>query len=153
MMNPQERLEAFWAGQRPDQIPYIIYWNEWRHTADDPAWQSLFDQGLRVTYQVCTAAEKTKNVQYREDCYEENGRKLTRRMMQTPVGEVYAVSEQGWMQKYWITTADDYRAMKYIAEHTELTSNYEKFEIKIKEVASRGIAHIMLGSRSPLTVM
>ena len=149
-MNPQERLEAFLAGQRPDRIPYTIYWNEWRHTADDPAWGPLFEKGLRVTYQVCTAAEKTKNVQYRQDCYEENGKKLTRHTMQTPAGDVYAISEHGWMQKYWITTADDYRVMKYIAENTELTPNYEAFEIKAKEVASHGIAHTMLCSRSPI---
>jgi len=152
-MTPQERLEAFWAGERPDQIPYTIYWNEWKHTASDPTWRPLFKKGLRVTYQVCTAAEKTKNVQYRQDCYEKDGRKLIRHTMQTPAGEIYAISEQGWMQKYWIKTADDYRVMKYIAEHTELTPNYEAFEIKKKEVASHGIAHVMLGGRSPMQMI
>ena len=149
-MDPQERLEAFWAGERPDQIPYTIYWWEWRNSADDPAWQPLFDQGLRVTYQVSTVAEKTKNVQYRQDCYEENGRKLVCQTMQTPAGEVYAISEKGWMQKHWIKTANDYRIMKYIVENTELTPDYGSLEIKKKEVASHGIAHVMLGSRSPL---
>ena len=47
-MDIRERLEAFWLGERPDQIPYTIYQNEWRHTADDPAWQELFQKGLGV---------------------------------------------------------------------------------------------------------
>lgn len=149
-MNPQERLEAFWAGERPDQIPYTIYWWEWRHTADDPAWKPMFDEGLRVTYSVCTAAEKTKNVQYHEDSYEQNGRKLIRQTMRTPIGEVYAISEEGWMQKHWIRTSEDYRVMKYIVEHSELTADYGTLEIKKKEVASHGIAHIVLNARTPM---
>ena len=34
-MTIRERIEAFWAGERPDTIPYTIYQNEWRHTKDD----------------------------------------------------------------------------------------------------------------------
>jgi len=149
-MDPRERIEAFWAGDRPDQIPYTVYWWEWRHLADDSTWQPMFEQGLRVTYQVCTVDRKTKNVDYFEDQFEQNGRKLTRQTMRTPIGEIYTISDHGWTQKYWIQTAQDYKVMKYIVEHTELVPNYEALDIKTKEVASHGIAHVMLGARSPM---
>ena len=48
-MKIRERIEAFWAGEQPDQIPYTIYQNEWRHYASDPAWDALFQNGLGVT--------------------------------------------------------------------------------------------------------
>ena len=62
-MTPEERIEAFWAGEKPDQIPYTVYWWDWREISDDPAWQGLYEKGLRVTYQVCTVDEKFKNVE------------------------------------------------------------------------------------------
>jgi len=36
--------------QSPDQVPYTIYYNEWRYTQDNPAWLSLFEDGLGVTW-------------------------------------------------------------------------------------------------------
>ena len=53
-MNIQERINYFWEGKKPDQIPYTIYWNELRHTVDNPAWKPLFEKGLGVTYGVST---------------------------------------------------------------------------------------------------
>jgi hypothetical protein len=149
-MDPMERIEAFWAGERPDQIPYTIYWWDWRHIADDPAWQPMFEQGLRVTYQACTLASKTQNVEYSEEAYEENGKKLTRQMMRTPVGEIYKILEQDWTQKYWLEIAQDYRVMKYIVENTQLVPDYEALDRTKKEAASHGVAHVSLGARSPM---
>ena len=85
-MTPEERIEAFWAGERPDQIPYTIYHNEFRHTKDDPAWQPMFADGLRVTYSVCTVGSKTNNLEYSHDSYTEDGHRIDRNTTKTPVG-------------------------------------------------------------------
>ncbi len=149
-MNPKERIEAFWAGERPDQIPYTIYWWEWRHYADDPAWQPMFKLGLRVTVPVCTVDSKMRKVECSENCYNENGRELTRHTMRTPVGEVYCISEQGWTRKYWVETPQDYKVMEYIIAHTELSPDYGALDVMQRKMASYGIVHVSVGARSPI---
>ena len=74
-MNIQERLEAFWAGERPDRIPFTIYQNEWRHTASDPAWQPLYERGLGVTWHVATVKEEwlAGKVDWKNEVYQIDG--------------------------------------------------------------------------------
>lgn len=152
-MDPRERIEAFWAGERPDQIPYTIYWNEWRHTQDDPAWGPMFGAGLRVTFGVATAGTRHRNVEHLRTTVRENGQILQREILRTPVGEIYRDSQAGWVQKYWLQTAEDYRVMRYIVEHSEVFPNYEAYHRRETEVADYGIVHASLGSRSPLQVI
>ena len=110
----------------------------------------MFEKGLRVTYQVCTVKSQTENIEYSEIPFTKNRREYIRKCMKTPVGEIFSVTEDGWTQEYWLKTKDDYKVMKYIVENTRLSPAYEALEIKRKEVASHGIAHVMLGDRSPL---
>jgi hypothetical protein len=95
-MDIRERLEVFWAGERPDQIPYTIYQNEWRHTADDPAWQKLFKMGLGVTYHCSPFELKAGSVEYAGDMFRENGNTIERKAMRTPAGEVVETYLDGW---------------------------------------------------------
>jgi hypothetical protein len=148
-VDPQERIAAFWAGERPDQIPYTIYWNEWRHTRDNPAWGPMFAAGLRVTYGVNTAGTRTPDVESLRTEVEIEGRRLNRQIMRTPVGEIHRDSAEGWVQKHWLETAEDYRVMRYIVDHTEVFPNYEAFFQKEKETSDHGIVHVSLG-RTPL---
>ena len=119
-MNIHKRLKAFWSGERPDQIPYTIYYNEWRHIADDPAWQAMYEAGLGVVWGCSTVRSKRSNVEWSDDSYKENGHQIRRRTMRTPIGNIYTTSVDGWRQKYWLETAEDYRVMTYIVEHTDL---------------------------------
>lgn len=126
-MNVREQLEAFWSGERPDQIPYTIYQNEWRHTADDPAWQPMFEQGLGVTWYVPTYDVTLHNVEIIDEHYVENGTQMHRQVQRTPVGEITAVWARGWHRKYFLETAEDYRVMAYIVERAEITPAYETY--------------------------
>ncbi|NLM25546.1 MAG: hypothetical protein GX208_05465 [Firmicutes bacterium] len=148
-MNIQERLEAFWSGEKPDKIPYTIYQNEWRHTQNDPAWIELFKAGLGVTYLVPTVKTEQKNIQWKKQAYQENGREFVRTTITTPVGEIYQIDADGWTQKYFLETKEDYQVMTYIAKNTQYYPDYEGFLAKEQAIKPYGVALIAAG-RTPI---
>jgi hypothetical protein len=149
LQEPVEWLEAFWAGQKPKQIPYTIYYGEFRHTKDDPYWHQLFEAGLRVTYAVSSFKSETKNVEYINDTINHDSRKISRQVMRTPVGEIAKTFFNGWEQEFWLKNAQDYRAMQYIVENTELTADYDSYRQLEQQVGPYGIVHVNL-LRTPL---
>ena len=139
-MNIRERINAFWSGEQPDQIPYTIYWNEWRHTSNDPGWQALYDMGLGVTWYLRSFEMKTRNVETEDRTYEEDGHKIRRVTRKTPVGEIVAIREDGWDKKFFLDTPEDYRVLTYIVENTEIIPAYESYEAIAKSLPPWGIA-------------
>ncbi len=126
-MDIRENIEAFWKGQKPRRIPYTIYWWEWRNLSAQPEWWNLFKEGLGVTYTLSVVSQRRKNVEYLEDTYVENARILKKRIMRTPIGEIYSIVEDDWVQKYWITTKEDYKVLTYIVENTEISPDYDSY--------------------------
>jgi hypothetical protein len=151
-MTIRERIETFLSGERPDEIPYTIYQNEWRHTADHPAWQPMFAQGLGVVWYLRTFATAFRNVETTEEPYEERGRKMRRQTRRTPVGEISATWADGWHQKYFLETPADYRVMTYITEHTDLTPCYDAYLARVAELPPHAIPVPELW-RTPLQIM
>lgn len=148
-MNIQQRLEAFWSGERPDQIPLTIYQNEWRHTADDPAWQAMFENGLGVTHHVPSFHFHAPGVEYDVDSYEEQGQTIQRRTMRTPVGEIFEIYADGWRQKFYLETAQDYEVMTYVTRQAEIVPAYDGFLETEERIAPYGIALAVTG-RTPI---
>ena len=151
-MSIRTRIEAFWSGDRPDRIPFTIYQNEWRHTSDDPAWHKLYEQGLGVTWNLPTYEEQTQNVEYSEKRYRENGREIERRTLSTPIGAIYETYVDGWHDKYYLESAQDYAVMTYVVQNTELRPAYERFLEMDNSIGPQGIPLIALG-RTPFQVM
>jgi hypothetical protein len=148
-MDIRERLEVFWAGERPDVIPYTIYQNEWRHTADDPAWQAMFEDGLGVTWHCPTVRSHADNVEHTVERYKEDGLPAERRSIRTPVGTVHETYIDGWRQKFFLETAEDYAVMTYVARQTTIESAYDIFHALDASIAPHGIPLIAAG-RTPL---
>lgn len=149
MMDIRERLGVFWSGERPDQIPFTIYQNEWRHTADDPAWQDMFKNGLGVTWYMLSFKVESRNVEIKDEEYTESGKHIRRLTQTTPVGEISATWMDGWHRKYFLETAEDYCVMTYIVENTEVTPQYEVFLAQERELPPYCIAIPVIG-RTPL---
>jgi hypothetical protein len=126
-MNIRERIRAFWAGQRPDVIPYTIYSYEWEGVKNDPAWKAMYAKGLGVTFFKPVAKYSTPGLEERTDEYTEGGVKVMRHTMSTPAGEVHEIHHDGWNRKYWIETPEDYRVMTWIAAHTKAEPAYDEF--------------------------
>lgn len=148
-MNIHEQLETFWSGERPKQIPYTIYHNEWRHIQNDSAWEDMFESGLGITYHMATFSSHTKNVEVINDSYEENGISMRRQTLRTPVGEIYQTWKKGWHQKYQLEKREDYAVMKHIVSNTEFKPNYNAFLRREKEILPYGVLLASIG-RTPL---
>ena len=148
-MNIRERIEAFWAGERPDMIPYTIY--SWEYDAsgsrDDPAWHAMFAEGLGVTNFLPVATYKTPGLEERTDEYREGGVTLRRHTLSTPAGEVYQEFRDGWHHKYFIETPEDYRVMTWIAAHTVTEQAYDSFNYEVRSAP----AHMIIMPRTPRT--
>jgi len=148
-MDIRERLEAFWVGERPDQIPYTIYQNEWRHTADDPAWLPMFEAGLGVTWYMQPFEVETWDVELLHDEITENGRTLSREIRRTPVGDISATWLDGWHSKYFLETAEDYRVMTALVESSAITQQIEAYVAQEATLPPYAIVIPFMG-RSPL---
>ncbi len=144
----RERVELFWAGERPDRIPYTIYQNEWRHTASDPAWNAMYEQGLGVTWHLPTVREYHKGVEFKVENSQVDGKAFVRRILRTPVGEIYETFLDDWQQKFYLESAQDYAVMSWIVRHTELSPCYEEFMRRSGEIGPNGVPMVALG-RTP----
>lgn len=152
-MNIRERLEAFWSGQCPDRIPYTIYWNEWRHTQRDPAWRPMLEAGLGISYFLDTCRAVTDaTVQEIIDERTEGGQLHRRRILRAPVGNIVETFIDGWRQKFFLESAADYRVMRYIAEHTQITPHYAAYHDFLARANPWEIPQIFPG-RTPMQVM
>jgi len=132
-MNVRERIEAFWAGERPDVIPYTIYSYEYEASkcTEDAAWRRMFDAGLGVTFFTRTAEFVTSGVEERTDEYVEDGVTCRRETLATPVGEIHQTFRNDWHHKYWIERPEDYRVMTWIVKHTSVEPCYAEFEAQL----------------------
>lgn len=151
-MNIHERLEAFWSGEQPDMIPYTIYQNEWRHAKDDPAWIPMFEQGLGVTWHIPSYKLLEKGIEHKTETTNQNGKVLQKKIISTEVGEIYSTYLDGWCQKYWLETPEDYKVMTYVVKHTEVLPDYENFLRRQQEIMPYGVALAPTG-RTPMQVI
>ena len=154
MMNIRERLEAFWAGERPDVIPFTIYQNEWRHTQDDPSWQSLYEKGLGVTWHLRSTKDIWPGgVEMRDEAATEDGKKLMKRVISTPVGEVYELYDDEWRQKHFLETAEDYAVLTYLAKNLHIEPCYDEYLAQEKAIAPYGVGMAFTGRTPNQTIL
>ncbi len=147
-MTIHERLKAFWAGEKPDRIPFTIYSHLWKNCQDDPAWDRLYEAGLGVTHHYCPYDEEVDpDISFHREISEDQSRKKA--IWSTPVGDVCRESEDGWCSKHFIESAADYEVMTYIVRNTSLTPCYEEMEENIEKIKPYGVPLILIG-RTPL---
>lgn len=152
-MNIREKMEAFWAGERPEHIPYAIYDWEWRTTdAKDPAWQKMFNDGLGLIRHMYIIKTENRNMENLTQTYTENGNVIKKEIMRTPIGEVYQTYVNDWHHKYWIETAEDYKVMTYIVEHSDIIPCFEEYINEEKNLPFYEIPVVFM-HRTPLQVI
>lgn len=154
-MTPHENMEMYWAGERPERIPFSIYGAFCGPLGENPDWVTLFERGLVPTYWVGTFAGSTEGVEKVAETHEENGQTTRRTTLKTPVGEIYAtalVSHHAtpfWPQKPWLVTAEDYRVRTWIVEHEEIRPSYDSYYQFQDRIAPWGLALPTIG-RTPI---
>ncbi len=138
MLDPKEGLEAFWAGEKPKQIPFTIYSNEWRHTKDDPAWKKLYERGMRVTAGSGVVNSRwPAEVSDASKTWIEDGKAYSRYSIFTPMGELSTTSIDGWGQDMLLKTKEDYRIMTWIEEHTTIEAHPEYYQQHIDRMETQ----------------
>jgi hypothetical protein len=147
--DPRENVEAFWAGQRPRQIPLTVY-RMFTRVGEPGKWEALFRRGLVPVDSFCPVRRQwTGQVEQVVSEYDEGGLHWRRSAIRTPVGEIYSLHANGWQQKYMLTRPEDYRVMTYVAEHTRLSPAYDDFRARQKEYSRWGVTMAAAG-RTPL---
>jgi hypothetical protein len=144
----RERLETFWSGEKPDVIPFTTYESKIPSDWRDPIIQQMFADGLGVLRFIPTWETVYRDVEVIDKKATIDGQPIRRQLWHTPVGELEAIWEQDWQQKYFLETADDYRVMQYIVEHTEYRPAYESFEAQAADLPSHIFAVPRMG-RTP----
>jgi len=148
-MTLREQLAAFWAGERPDQIPYTIYQSK-LPPVDHPVVQGMFANGLGVTCFVPTwEVTYHASIDMRDDVTLRDGVRHRRQTWRTPLGEIDATWVEDWHQTYFLETAEDYRVMTYIVEHTAIEPAYESFLAQDAALPPYAVAVPRMG-RTPL---
>ena len=146
-----ELMEAFWAGEKPGRVPYTVYEWMFRPHVDDPVYRQMVADGLGATHSVATAVERRgADVEAFETTWDVDGRSWRRWTLRTPVGEVCREAEDGWTRKYWLTSAKDYRVMRYVVEAAEIVPAYDDFARRQNDTGPEAIVHPTTGARSPI---
>ena len=149
MTTIRERLEAFWSGEKPEIIPFTTYENKIPSDWRDPVIQQMFADGLGVLRFIPTWETVHFNVEINDETIIVDHHPTRRQIWHTPVGELEAIWVQGWQQKYFLETAEDYNVMRYIVEHTDYRPAYESFRAQASELPPHMIAVPRMG-RTPL---
>jgi len=155
-MTKRERLEAFWAGERPDVVPLSIYgWfldgYQGGSLGRDPVMRQYVRESELIAYYnlMPSAMRYTGDVEPFYEPFERNGTPWMREGFRTPVGEIFGLSEAGWRQKYLLADAADYRVMAYIIEHLEVSPDHERYRRDVAALGPGCVAGIFIG-RTPL---
>lgn len=153
-MTPHESFEAYWAGERPERIPFSIYGAFCGSLEEKPAWAPLFERGLVPTYWMPTFSSTRNGVEKVSESYEENGQTVRRTTLKTPVGEIYATSYlppgslMAWPKKHWLSTAEDYRVRTWLVKNLEIRPNYGAYHRLVEQTAPWGLVLPAIG-RTP----
>jgi hypothetical protein len=148
-MSTRERLEAFWAGDRPDEIPFTIYHTKWQDAKNDPAWGPLFEAGLGLTFKEYPFRLERHDLQIVSAESTENGARVRRIVWRTSEGEISARWKDDWQQEYWLKTPEDYRVMTRIVRDTRVVADYESFGAAERTMEPYAVTWSMIG-RTPL---
>ncbi len=148
-MTIHERLEAFWAGERPDEIPYTIYHTKWQDAKNDPAWAPMFEAGLGLTFKEYPFRLEHRDLDVIHDETVEDGLSVRRVIWRTSRGEVSARWTDGWQQEHWLKSPEDYRVMTHIVENTTVVADYDSFGAAEREMHPYAVTWSMIG-RTPL---
>ncbi len=166
-MNFRQRLLAVLNGQRPDIMPWFADLTYWYHgqelKAAVPA-EYEGDEGFiklhvdhNVGYYLGYVWATTNTYENVEITTEQDGH-LTTTRWHTPVGEIRG--QQKFLPKtassapvkFPVATTDDLRVLRYIADATHSTPDYERFE-KLNRLANGHGHPTVLPPRSPVSQM
>jgi hypothetical protein len=140
----------------PDRIPLTVYdWLLPRGTSE----RRLREAGVGLIVRVPGHRVQHRQVEIVSHEYQENGRKLIRRTIKTPVGEAWQVLEpdpayetSNWIHEHFIKGPDDYRVLEFYYRDMVFRDNSEAIREAQRRVGSDGLVMLRI-AKSPVQEM
>ncbi|MFH0871918.1 MAG: uroporphyrinogen decarboxylase family protein [bacterium] len=142
-MNTKERILAALEWGEPDRVPLTIYdWMLPRGMTE----RRLRESGVGLITRLPAHRVQHRQVEFITREYQQNGHKLTRRTIHTPVGEVWQTLEpdeayetSNWIKEHFIKGPEDYRVMEFYFEDAIYRDNYAAIREAQRRMGNDGI--------------
>ena len=128
----RERVERFWRGEAADRPAYLMYALFADTIKDDPMFKLLLEKGLAVGRWIIPYDDVCPDVKWTTEKTADRDVKVLRIRAITPAGEVWCEYRDGWIRKYFLETASDYRVMTWMAQHTTVAGRIDREIARIK---------------------
>ena len=144
-MDVRERILAAMTWQEPDRVPLTIY--DWM-IPTGAAERELREMGLGIITRLPAHRVEHREVQYDSTEYWTGGRRLLRRTIRTPVGEVSQVSQldtaygSTWIMEHFIKRPEDYGVMEYVYRDGIYHDNYAAIRAAQEALGGDGLVMI-----------
>jgi len=155
-VNVKERILTAMHWGEPDRVPLTVY--EWmlpRGTTE----RLLREHGVGLIVRLPPQRIEHRNVEILTREYQEQGKKLIRRTIRTPVGEVWQTLEpdpaygtSNWIQEHFIKSPDDYRVIESYYRDAIYHDNFDAIREAQRRVGGDGIVLVRV-AKSPIQEM
>ena len=144
-------------GGEPDRVPLTIY------EALFPrgfAEREIREMGLGLIHRPPAHISEHREVEIESREYWDHGRKLIRRTIRTPVGDVWQTLEPDvnayetntWIKEHFIKRPDDYKAMEFYIRDAVYHENYEHIRELQRRTGGDGLVYVRI-AKSPMQEM
>jgi len=152
----KERILTAMTWGQPDQVPLTVYdWMLPRGTAE----RRLREMGIGLIVRLPGHRATHRQVEIVSREYQENGRKLIRRTIKTPVGEAHQILEpdpayetSNWIHEHFIKGPDDYRVLEYYYRDMAFRDNSAAIREAQRRVGTDGLVLLRI-AKSPVQEM
>ncbi len=154
-MTPRERVLAVYRNQKPDRIPVGIYGRYLRAGTGE---RQARDRGLALlVFHPLTSllappwhvspgyVSEVKGAEFTIRHVYEDGRRVEERRYSTPVGDIsqQLIKDTGyasdWIRKHYLESAEDYKVMQYLVEHTVLEPQHDQLRRLQEDLGEDGV--------------
>ena len=154
-MEVRERLLTALAWGEPDRVPLTVYdWILPRGKAE----RLVREAGVGLIMRPAAHRVEHRQVHFSSVEYWENGRRLIRKTIHTPVGEAWqivdpeAAYDSSWILEHFIKGPDDYRVMEFMVRDGVYHDNYEAIREFQRRIGGDGLVYTRL-AKSPIQEM
>lgn len=154
-MDIRERLLTALTWGEPDKVPLTVYdWILPRGVAE----RLVREAGVGLVMRLPAHRVAHRQVRFISTEYWEGGRRLIRKVIETPVGEVWqtldpeAAYDSTWILEHYIKGPEDYRVMEFMIRDGVYRDNYEAIREAQRRLGGDGLVYTRL-AKSPIQEM
>jgi len=154
-MNNRERILAAMSWEEPDQVPLTIYdWMLPRGSAE----RELREMGVGLIVRLPAHCQEYRQVRFGSREYWEQGRRMVRRTIETPVGEVAQIAQldaaygSTWILEHYIKRPEDYRVMEFMYRDAVYRDNYAAIRLAQQMLGDDGLVIVRV-AKGPIQEM